>query len=285
MKKAKIFILAGQSNAVGVGHTKYLSKCYDKETAEQFYRGYDNILINYSSHDIVSDGFVKTTVNCTEKSKDTLGPEVGMARVLDRYYPDEKFFIVKCAYGATNMERDWRAPSSGVPYDPSVSAEPAKAVRDRSAGFAGWCYNSLVKHLASSFGLLKDQGYELQVEAFCWMQGEGDACEDSARNAYISRYDAFLKDLRAEFAPLLDNCVYVDAGVSEAWKNYDKLNEMKRKYAEEHGYTYIDTVGAGLTTKFEPEEQPDVAHYDCGSTVRLGELFAEAIVSALKSER
>ena len=42
MKKAKIIVLAGQSNAVGVGYTKYLSKHFDEETVAKFYVGYEN---------------------------------------------------------------------------------------------------------------------------------------------------------------------------------------------------------------------------------------------------
>ena len=46
MKNAKIIILAGQSNAVGVGHVRYLPKSYDEAEIKQFTEGYDKILIN-----------------------------------------------------------------------------------------------------------------------------------------------------------------------------------------------------------------------------------------------
>ena len=69
MKDAKIIILAGQSNAVGVGFVKYLRKSFSEADIKQFTEGFDKILINYTSHDIKSEGFVKTRINCTEKSK------------------------------------------------------------------------------------------------------------------------------------------------------------------------------------------------------------------------
>ena len=50
-----------------------------------------------------------------------------------------------------------------------------------------------------------------------------------------------------------------------------------KAFAEEHGHYFVDTVAEGLTTKYEPEDNPDTAHYDCASTVRLGEMFAEQI--------
>ena len=56
------------------------------------------------------------------------------------------------------------------------------------------------------------------------------------------------------------------------------MNANKREYAERSGHKYIDTIAAGLTTKNEPEEEPDIYHYDADAIVRLGELFGEAII-------
>ena len=72
MKRADIIILAGQSNAVGVGHTKCLKRHFSDEKIKEYFDGYENVKINYYSHDKKSNGFVKTTVNCTEISKDTV---------------------------------------------------------------------------------------------------------------------------------------------------------------------------------------------------------------------
>ena len=69
MKKATILILAGQSNAVGVGHVQYLPKYYSPEKIAELEAGYPAIRINYFSHDKRSNGFVPTGLNCTELSK------------------------------------------------------------------------------------------------------------------------------------------------------------------------------------------------------------------------
>ena len=47
MKKAKIIILAGQSNAVGVAHVKYLPRHFSEEKVAKFKEGYDGVLMNY----------------------------------------------------------------------------------------------------------------------------------------------------------------------------------------------------------------------------------------------
>lgn len=275
MKRAKVIVLAGQSNAVGVGHVKYLPKFYDDETISRFKAGFDNILIRYISHDIRKDSFVKVAVNQTEKNKDTLGPEVGIAKKLTEKYPEEQFFIIKCAFGGSDMNNGWRSPSSGVPYDPETVVDPAKAIASSAYRSGGWCYHQIISVLGDGLAELMEAGYTPEIIAFCWMQGESDSGDPLCAEPYIDRYDCMLRDLRESFAPAFDNCVYIDAGISEEWGNYEQMNARKREYAEKNGHRFIDTIAAGLTTRNEPEENPDTAHYDVTSTIKLGELFAE----------
>ncbi len=277
MKRARAIVLAGQSNAVGVGHVKYLPKFYGEETIARFREGFDNILIRYISHDIRNDSFVKVSVNQTEKNKDTLGPEVGIAKKLSEKYPDEQFFIIKCAFGGSDMHVGWRSPSSGVPYDPKMEVDPAKAISSSAYRPLGWCYHELVSVMTDGLNELKTAGYEPEVVAFCWMQGESDSASAEKAGNYIFRYDAMLRDLREKYAPAFENCTYIDAGISDIWGGYEQMNARKREYAEKNGHRFIDTIAAGLTTRNEPEEKPDTAHYDVSSTVKLGELFAEFI--------
>lgn len=277
MKKAKIIVLAGQSNAVGVGFVKYLPKHFDTDTVARLTAGFERVRISYLSHDIRSEGFVKTTVNCTEETKDTFGPELGMADYLTEVCPDETFFIVKCAFGGSDMYNGWRSPASGVPYREELTAEPKKALVDPAYQFPGWCYNALVKHLRGSLALLEREGYTPVIEGFCWMQGEADSVPPHAE-PYIDRYDCLLRDLKDTFAPYFKDCVFVDAGISEVWVDYEQMNARKRAYAEAHGYDFVDTVAAGLTTKNEPEEAPDTYHYDAGSVIKLGRMFAKGVM-------
>ncbi len=277
MKKAKVILLSGQSNAVGVGHVKYLSKHFDNETANKFKEGYGNVLIHYISHDIENVGFEPVRVNQAEKSKDTLGPEVGIAKKLTEKYPGEQFFIIKCAFGGSDMNTGWRSPSSGAPYDKERTVEYAKAINDPKFRFPGWCYHEQIRAIDGGFAELRAMGYEPEIVAFCWMQGESDSGNPTCAEPYIDRYDCMLRDLRERYAPAFENCTYIDAAISERWVNYECMNANKKAYAEKMGYKFIDTVAEGFTTKFEPEEAPDTAHYDLNCVVRLGELFAEFV--------
>ena len=277
MKKAKVILLSGQSNAVGVGHIKYMPKYFDEETIFTFRNGYEKVLIHYISHDIENVGFEPVRVNQAEKNKDTLGPEVGIAKKLTEKYPDEQFFIIKCAFGGSDMNMGWRSPSSGAPYDPDLTVEYAKAINDPRFRSYGWCYHEQIRALDDGFAALKEMGYEPEVIAFCWMQGESDSGNPVCAEPYIDRYDCMLRDLRERYASAFENCAYIDAGISEIWDNHEQMNARKKAYAEKNGYKFIDTIAAGFTTRNEPEENPDIAHYDLNWTVKLGELFAEFV--------
>jgi len=283
MKKpiARIIVLAGQSNAVGVGYTKYLQNYYANEVIDKFYVGYDQVPINYYSHDIKSNGFVKTTINCTELNKDTCGPELGIAKNLTSR-TKEKFFIVKCAFGGTSLYNDWLSPSSIRLSYPSKDNKSNRLEVDNTFYLEknkpiGWCYNELVCLLKSSIEILENNGYAPKISAFFWMQGESDASEITHVNKYEQRYDNLIKDIKAEFFKYIMDCVYVDGGISSLWKYYKEINTIKRAYSNRNNYHYIDTIKIGLTTNKEPHEQPDLAHYDVDSIIKLGEMFAQKI--------
>lgn len=277
MKKAKIIILAGQSNAVGVGYVKYLEKHFTHEKVEEFKKGYDGVLINYYSHDMKNNGFARTTVNCAEKNKDTFGPEVGIADLLSKKYPNEKIFIVKAAVGGTNIFYDWLPPSCAGEYNKESFGFGDEENEYYRKG--GWCFNELVKVLGESISILKNQGYEPEICAFCWMQGESDAFETETVENYGMRYENLLKDLNDAFGRYMKNCIYVDAGISEIWPYYREINAWKEKHAKETPDSfYIDTIEEGLTTSKEPEPEADTAHYDSDCTVKLGYLFADKII-------
>ena len=56
------------------------------------------------------------------------------------------------------------------------------------------------------------------------------------------------------------------------------MNAFKKEYAQMHDkFIYLDTIANGLTTIYEPVEEPDTAHYDCKSVIDLGRLFVERI--------
>ena len=275
MKKANIVILAGQSNMVGVGHRQFLKDHVSKEKLAEYNEGYENVKINYYSHVKRSDGFEKTVAGGLDNYFGTIGPELSMAEYFTEKYPGEEFFVVKCAFGATDLYNEWCSPSSKQIF----SYEETKHCSIIGERKTGWCYNELIFILRESIKILENDGYSPEIRGFCWMQGESDAHSMEIVDQYIWLYDNLLKDLNREFDGYFSkDCTYVDAGISEIWICYREMNERKKVYAEsKENFHFIDTIGAGLTTTNEPPEKPDIYHYDVDSVLKLGRLFAEKI--------
>ena len=279
MKKAKVIILAGQSNAVGVAYNRYLPLHFSPEEVQRFYEGFPKIRIHYLSNDVKSTGFVPVTVRCTDSWRDTLGPEVGIARTLNARNPNEEYYIIKCAFSGTFLATDWLPPSVG-----GWERELALAHRDEMYGRIrfggerpewGWCFHLLLEQTRDGLSRLEAAGLEPEIVGFCWMQGECDAFVMETVEPYGGRYEALLREFQQAFGKYLEQCVYVDAGISAYWACYRELNRVKAELAErEPNFRYLDTVAAGLATDQEPLEEPDKAHYDTESIIRLGELFA-----------
>ena len=265
--EVRIIILAGQSNAVGVGYTEYLSDHFSEEKVAEYKAGYESVKINFSSHGEKSKGFVNTGTNCTGLNVDTIGPELGMAEIFNIEQRAGSVYIVKCAFGGTNLYHDWLSPSG----EATVSSTDEQT---------GWCYRELVRIVGESIEILEEQGYKPKIHGFCWMQGESDAINADDVNHYILRYRFLLNDLTSEFEKYFDGgCDFVDAGISQSWPLYTAINKNKKDFAKENkNYHYIDTIAEGLSVLGEPKGAVDPYHYDSGSVIKLGNLFAKAII-------
>ena len=110
-KKATVILLGGQSNASGCSRDDYLQQNVTAEKYAEYKNGYDNVYINYLSGFKTSGGFVKCSTLQGEMDGG-FGPELGLAEKLHESYPDETFFIIKCAWGGTNLFEQWLSPSS-----------------------------------------------------------------------------------------------------------------------------------------------------------------------------
>ena len=260
-KKATIILLGGQSNASGCSRDEYLQKNVSAEKYQEYENGYDNVYINYfSSGNNRSDEFVKASVKQGENGG-YFGPELGMADKLHEMYPDETFFIIKWAWGGTNLFEQWLSPSSD--------------------GKTGDLYKHFVTYVNASVKYLVSKNYDVTIEGMCWMQGESDSFSTENATDYEIHLTNFIKDIRKEFKKYAadDGIAFIDAYIADNpvyWVYCDMVNESKRRVAESSDMNVVvDTITEGLSCSAEPEDTPDVAHYDSMSEIKLGHLFIE----------
>lgn len=260
-KLARVIILAGQSNASGCSHDEYLKKNVSPEKYAEYEKGFDNVYINYyASGTNISDGFVKCSVRQGEFGT-CFGPELGLGEKLNEMYPDETFYIIKFAFGGTNLYDQWLSPSS--------------------KGKTGTLYKNFIKYVDLSIDYLKSKNYDVKLEGMCWMQGESDSFSVENGNDYEVHLSNLIKDVRKKFAYCAaeGGIVFIDAYIADNpvfWVYCDLVNESKTKVAAASPLNVvIDT--SDLVTTEEPEDNPDIPHYDSLSELKLGNRFAEAL--------
>jgi hypothetical protein len=262
-KKAKVILLGGQSNAAGCSRDEYLKKNVSDEQYEEYQNGYENVYINYFvSWNNESQAFVKCASHQGE-SGGFFGPELGIADKLNEMYPDETFFIIKYAWGGTNLYEQWLSPSS--------------------IGKTGSLYKQFVGFVETSMEYLISKNYDVEIEGMCWMQGESDSFSKAYATNYERILSNFIKDIRKDLKDYAadDGIAFVDAYIADNsvyWKFYKEVNASKLAVANSSDLNaVVDTISHGLTCSEEPEDAPDLAHYDSMSELKLGHLFAEEL--------
>ena len=265
-KEATVILLGGQSNASGCSLDEYLKRSVSEEKYTQYKHGVDKVYINFLSGANTSAGFVKCATLQGEL-EGAFGPELGLAEKLNELYPDKTFFIIKCAWGGTNLYSQWLSPSS--------------------SGRTGKLYKQFVAYVETSIKYLVSKNYDVKIEGMCWMQGESDALSVEASTGYAEHLDNFINDIRKEFSQYAaeDGIAFVDAYIAANpayWVYYEAVNRGKLQVAQRSPLNaLVDTITAGLTCDQEPEGSPDLAHYDSMSQIKLGYLFGEQIAQFL----
>ncbi len=270
---SRIIILAGQSNAAGVGHYQYLETSLDEAKIKEINEGYDNVLMTGYSHGDYYNDFRKVYADSHYSSAGTVGTfgfEVPLADRLSKAFPDETTYIVKYAFGGCSLNYDFISPSSDV----DVYFPPVDGSHER-----GWLYNGLVESLTNTIAKISETTNTIpMVDAFMWMQGESDATIEGATNAYLYTFNNMINDFKETFKDNIsyDFTVY-DALICETsvWQLAKQMNGIKKSRVDEHN-VIIDTVSR-LTTSFEPiGKSTDQAHYDAACYIDLGHMFADA---------
>lgn len=273
---SRIIVMAGQSNAQGVGHFPYLEESLTADKVQEFRDGYSNVLM--AGHCSGIDYLEFSKVYADEKydsaaTPGTFGFEVSLADRFSKVFPDETTYIVKVAYGGTSLNHDWISPSGR-------SATPAPELDN---GFPrGWLWDKLELHVQNAINIISETTNTVpMVEAFMWMQGESDATLESTTNLYLSSFNALMYDFETTFEDNISSkyAVY-DAAISETsvWQYCKQMNAIKRSRVDERNF-YIDT-NARITTCFEPYGYvTDSAHYDAACYIDLGHMFADAYLT------
>lgn len=230
-----------------------------------------------------------------------IGPELGMARVLDKKYDEEDRFavIIKCACGATSLwlhepfDEDlpeirvqrFRAFGSWYP-----SALP-QALTDDPNRPSGYLTRKFKRMISDTYGELLSLGFpaeNLRYRALCWMQGESDRLHPTE---YAACFPFFTEEVRKHLSAATggdyDNLPIVLGEISETFRSAapEVIADNRKFIAMQHALAKQDpTITVIPTAKLALnrwENGADVAlgtdnfHWSYADMLSVGELFGK----------
>lgn len=264
--KAHVILMMGQSNMVGRAQIKYLEQTASAKELAEYRAGYENIQIYYhvdhqnDDPTNIAPGFVPVTLGQGSTTVQ-FGPEVGLAEYLNKAFPGEKFYLIKCAWSGSGIFNCYMA--------------------------GQYHFGEILRRTNLGLTMLKNAGLDPEIFAFCWMQGETDAMYAEHASNYLANQtdmvNRWLPIYKKYAAP--NGIAFIDAGISDVpqWTYYKTVNNAKVEFQKQGiNRYYIDTIANGLTTLYENN---DTSHYDSQSKIKLGRLFGEKIEMYLKGQQ
>ena len=306
-KYADVYILAGQSNAVGHGLLTQKVKnqtdesyTYGKMIAEADSRntgGYPNVLY-YGASDVRLENSLPDPNIVPVKvglggSAEKIGPELGMANVLSQTATqDHPAVIIKYAAGGTTIG-DYKGTFSEIGLTSWFGnwASPTILNRWEEMGrkdtkFNGVMYNRLLEFLDNGLQKLVAQGYTPVIKAYVWMQGESDSDLKLIADEYFDNLRDMINDLREAVAEMTGdsadaNKPFVMGKISSQYnyvpkKTVKTVRDTQDAVAQLLPYCYtVETEDFPLyDIKTRQYVGTDNCHFNAGDQYELGKRFA-----------
>jgi cysteine-rich repeat protein len=258
-----VFIVAGQSNAVGYGSdATLLPPPLDAPQADvrfRFDEGPFFALANPSLRITSGEGLIPLQFQTDPSSLtfagpiDGFGPEIKLGRVLADASSLE-VAIVKFAVSGSSLAGDWNPATSGS------------------------LYHQMRTDVAGALAALASAGDSGQVAGVFWMQGEADAMASGTAAAYEANLTSFIGQLRADFGstglPFVFGRINVNIDTSCCF-SFPFKNEVRTAQAN---------VASAVprTAMVDTDDLPlisDTLHFTAAGQLGLGERFANAYLA------
>lgn len=147
-EKIDVYLVAGQSNAVGIGIVNNIPRTFKVDTSVLFYHS------KYLNQGQGADCWRE--LSPASVRKEWFGVELSFGTSLKKYFPDREIALIKHATSGTNLYEEWNP-------------------GNRKGEKRGVEYEKWLNTVRQSMKLLEEKGYEPVVRAMVWQQGEADA--------------------------------------------------------------------------------------------------------------
>lgn len=297
-KKAKVFILAGQSNMEGHGIIAADPKrnggqgslehvVRDPGTAARF-----GHLVGKDGKWIVRDdvwiSYLDRRGGLTAGygvKPDRIGPELGFGWVLGEAMT-EPILLIKCAWGGKSLAVDFRPPSSGkVPYSLGEKQDAAIAANPELLGKYYRETLSLTKQALANVKELVPGSDDYEIVGFGWHQGWNDRINDKFNAEYEANMANFIRDVRKDLAAPNLPFVIAETGMNGPDEKHPRaLSLMKAQAAVAERPEFRGNVAFVATQKFwRPEDKsPSNQGYHWNTNAETYYLIGEAMGTAMR---
>ncbi|MEI8207489.1 MAG: sialate O-acetylesterase, partial [Kiritimatiellales bacterium] len=264
-RTVKVFILAGQSNAVGFNNVREYRN--GKAALPEEYMSQADTLF----WDEKTKGWIPLCVGKSHGAHtNAFGPEIGFAHDLAKLADNGQIAIIKYAVGGTGIARarDYSdiIPNVG-PNDAGNNWHPPSNGQD-----AGKLYQQLMRETEHALSALKSDGRTYELSAFLWMQGEREAViSPKMAGDYETLLKSLIRSIRTDLkTPALP---FVIGEVnSHTWKYGDIVRKAQDTVCKEDGNAVLVK-----TTDLSRKGSGGVTHFDADGMIELGSRFATAV--------
>ena len=290
-----MYLIGGQSNAagysrIGANTTETFENVAYSGITEVNFRNGNGEAISTAALDYSNIKWQVTGGLGTDSTK--IGPEYGMAKVLNQYYTgDKKAFIFKTAAGGTSLLDKTRELSERMGnwyprslwedgYKPNITQN----IVDNDA--TGILYEFFVENFRKVYNGLVANGYAPQVKGMVWMQGETDLYGDYEQ--YGDTLKTFISDIRQdvfkitndETAKAMPFVIGKIAPSFAAWNNgyVPKIHAQQERVAKEmSGVDTISTDDLIVVREDGTINGTDKYHFNFQDATTLGCRFGEKV--------
>jgi len=248
-----IYILAGQSNALGRGNAATLPSYLDTTQSDVkiFHSSPDAHLTSHSWESLAPGAGYGSNAPLNDIE---FGPELSFGYRMATTYPNRNIAIIKHARGGTHLYGQWSA--------------------------TGPRYSELKTFVARATTELTDNGDTYTMRGFLWQQGEADATNSTRAATYSANLTNLFSRVRTDFfggqeLPCtlggLSNNQHSDITVSGTDWN-------KVRLAQEAAPTLSNRVAYFSTDNFVVRPT-DIIHFDTDGQIAIGFGHADAMIA------
>jgi hypothetical protein len=245
-----VFVIAGQSNAVGAG-TSYQTLLSGWKTVQPnvLYSGPQESTVQWT---LLTPPTQVEQMNYPNDPQGGFGPELTVGKTISDALGGQLVAETKYAVDGTNLYEQWNPNTQGSLYY-AMSARVQEALEKLP---------------------VEQPGVTGRVAGFFWMQGESDALAGRTTEEYQADLTDLITHVRTDFGD--PDLPFVFGRITSLWSNAESIRQAQANVAATVPYTYMfDTDSLGRL----PDS--NAGHYDNQGMIDLGIGFGNGYLATV----